>query len=118
MRIKLRRRALHALFAASLCTLLVAAGIAYLTSRPKNTGWLATLLTFALALLCLLSGVPAGQRAAAAMPEIPQTAHSASLLTPSVLLADPVNVYVFPQLTPLAGPALRAFGASGKRFVG
>jgi hypothetical protein len=41
-----------------LCTLLVAAGLTYLTSKPKHTGWLAVLITFAFALLLLTTFSP------------------------------------------------------------
>ena len=41
-----------------LCTLLVAAAVAYLTSKPKHARWLAALVTFALALLLLTTFSP------------------------------------------------------------
>ncbi len=44
---------------------------------------------------------------------LPETARSSSALTPSVLLEDPANLFLFPQLAPAQSSVLMAFGASG-----
>jgi hypothetical protein len=66
----------------------------------------------------LLLGLLLGGQESSATPEIPETARSAAVLTPSILLDDPVNAYIFPQLAPTLASALRAFAASGRDAEG